>query len=168
MDPARLGTEGVDVSAFPDTNLLEQPTRRRIVEHLRLLPGDHFRSIMRTLHLSSGTAKHHLGVLEREGLVRSERMQGKLRYFASSDAAPPAMNELFKQYWKYRDLRVRVWSAVRRSADARPSTVAASVGVSRQLALYHLKALEELGMVVRSHDGYRALGPDKIDADWHR
>lgn len=152
------------MSGYPEVNLLEQPTRRRIVEHLSLLPGDHFRSIGRSLHLSLGTTRHHLTVLAKEGLVRSERMGGKLRYFATTRGSAPPMNETFKQYWKYRDLRVRVWSAVVRAHEARPSTVAASLGVSRQLASYHLKRLTELGLVVRSHGRYRPVTPGNMDA----
>jgi predicted transcriptional regulator len=150
-----------DVNPESEVRLLEQPTRRRIFEHLRLLPGDHFRSIVRALHLSLGAARHHLGVLAKRGLVRSEKIGGKLRFFAvARDSAPP-LNDTYKQYWKYRDLRMRVWSAVLRLPEARPSTVAASLGVSRQLASYHLCRLAELGLVVKSHGRYRAVGPDK-------
>jgi predicted transcriptional regulator len=141
-------------------DLLEQPTRARIVEHLRLLPGDHFRSIVRTLQLSLGTARHHLAVLGKSGLVFSEKIGGKLRYFAVVKGSASPMNETFKQYWKYRDLRARVWSTVLRETEARPSSVAERLGVSRQVAAYHLSCLTELGLVVRSHGRYRAVDLD--------
>jgi predicted transcriptional regulator len=151
------------MNSGPGTRLLEQPTRRRIFEHLTLLPGDHLRSIIRTLHISLGAGRHHLVVLTREGLVRSERMGSRLRYFAVpvGDAIP--LNDTFKEYWKYRDLRMRILSAVIRLAEARPSTVAASLGVSRQLAAYHLNRLAELGLVVRSRGRYRAADPANWD-----
>lgn len=153
------------MNSYHGPSLLEQPTRRRIVEHLTLLPGDHFRSIVRSLHLSFGATRHHLAVLARTGLVRSERIGGKLRYFSVARGRTPPMNETFKQYWTYRDLRVRVWSAVLRSPDARPSAIAASLGVSRQLAAYHLKCLTELGLVVRNHGRYRAAKPGSSGLD---
>jgi predicted transcriptional regulator len=156
------------MTANLDLGILAQPTRRRIVDHLRLLPGDHFRSIVRTLHLSLGTTRHHLTVLAKRGLVRSERIGGKLRYFAVPEDDPLPLNDTFKQYWRYRDLRVRVWSAVLRSPEVRPSDVAASLGVSRQLVAYHLKCLTELGVVVRSHGRYRAVNPQKRDVDLSR
>ena len=141
----------------PDAIFLRQPTRRRILERLTLIPGDHFRSIVRGLDLSLGAARHHLAALAKRGFVRAERIGGKVRYFATVKGSPPPTNEVFKQYWKYRDLRVRVWSAVVRMPDARPSTVAQSLGVSRQLAAYHLQRLTELGLVSRSHGRYVAL-----------
>ncbi len=170
------------MSSYPDASFLAQPTRRRIVEHLKLLPGDHFRSIVRTLHLSLGTTRHHLTAMIRNGHVRSERIGGKLRYFVIANGSAPPMNDTFRQYWKYQDLRMRVWMAVLRLPEARPSTVAMSLGVSRQLASYHLRCLTELGLVVRSHGRYHAvksgglpaalswdsnprLGPVRVDRD---
>lgn len=152
------------LSSYPDVSFLAQPTRRRIVEHLRLLPGDHFRSIVRTLHLSLGTTRHHLSALIRNGHVRSERIGGKLRYFVIANGFAPPMNDTFRQYWKYQDLRMRVWMAVLRLPHASPSTVAASLGVSRQLASYHLRCLAELGLVVRSHGRYHAVNPKVFHA----
>ena len=146
--------------AHSTSDLLEQPTRARIVEHLRLLPGDHFRSIVRTLQLSLGTARHHLAVLRKSGLVFSETIGGKLRYFSVVKGSASPMNETFKQYWKYRDLRARVWSTVLREKESRPSGVAARLGVSRQVAAYHLICLMELGLVVRSDGRYRAVDLD--------
>ena len=140
---------------------LDHPTRRRIVEHLSLLPGDHFRSIVRSLHLSVGTARYHLGALAKKGFVHPEKMGHKLRYFATARANKPPLNETYRQYWKYRDLRARVWLAVSRSPQARPSTVARALGVSRQLAAYHLNRLAELGLIARSHGRYHALGAEK-------
>ena len=135
------------------------------MEHLRLLPGDHFRSIVRTLHLSLGAARHHLSVLAKTGFIRSERMGSKLRYFALAPGSPPPLNDTFRQYWKYRDLRARVWATVQRSPDARPSTIAAGLGVSRQLVAYHLKRLAELGLVVHGRGRYRAVAAQHRDAD---
>ena len=147
------------MNADPDLHFLEHPTRRRIVEHLRVLPGDHFRSIVRSLHLSVGTARYHLTALAKKGFVRSERMGDKLRYFATARGSKPPLNETYKQYWKYRDLRARVWLAVLRLPQVRPSSVARSLGVRRQLAAYHLNRLAELGLVTRAHGRYSAVVP---------
>lgn len=145
------------MNADADPLYLEHPTRRRIVEHLRVLPGDHFRSIVRSLHLPGGTARYHLVGLVKKGFLRTEKIGARLRYFTTSISAKPPLNETYEQYWKYRDLRTRVWLAVVRMPEARPSAVAKSLGVSRQLAAYHLSRLAELGLVRHVHDHYRAV-----------
>ncbi len=135
-------------------NLLAHANRRRIVKHLESVPGDHFRSIVRSLNLSRGTVRYHLLVLKRGNLVRSERIAGKRRFFVVARGYAPLMNEVYKRYWRQTDLRSRVWSAVLRLPDPRPSTVAATLGLSRQLAAYHLKKLAEAGRVIPAGGSY--------------
>src|SRR5207245_1627713 len=51
---------------------LKHPVRRQIYDHLRLLPGDHFRSVARSLRLAVGTARDHLNALVQAGRVRRQ------------------------------------------------------------------------------------------------
>lgn len=137
--------------------VLEHPTRRRIYDHILLLPGDHFRSIVRSLRLGLGTVRHHLDVLSTEGWVRPERVEsGRVRYYAKGKQSAPHMNRLYEQHWSLRDLRTRVLLSVISLRDARPSSVARSLGISRQLAAYHLARLREAGHVRRVAGAYRA------------
>lgn len=133
----------------------DHPTRVRIYEHLLRLPGDHFRSIVRSLRLGIGTTRHHLDVLEKEGLVHSERRNGRCRYYPRGREVHPQLNWLYDRHWNYRDLRTRVLFTVRRLEDARPVTVARTLRISRQLAAYHLEKLEESGYLRRVGGRYQ-------------
>src|SRR6266498_2755026 len=82
---------------------LEQATRRRVYEHLLLLPGDHFRSIVRSLRIGVGTARHHLQVLVRDGLLYERKADGRSRYYVSGDSEQLAKNDLFGKHWGLRD-----------------------------------------------------------------
>jgi predicted transcriptional regulator len=158
----------VRIAANLNRNVLDQPNRRRIVQHLTVQPGDHFRSIVRSLDLSVGTTRHHLTVLAKEGLVRSERIGSKCRYFALAQGRRAPLNETYRMFWRFRELRMRVWSALQRIPDPRPSTVAASLGVSRQLAAYHLKRLAQQGLVVSDRGRYRPVNPRTGEVDLYR
>src|SRR5205823_11387464 len=48
---------------------LKHTVRRRIYDHLVRLPGDHFRSVARSLDIAVSTARNHLTALIRDGLV---------------------------------------------------------------------------------------------------
>lgn len=135
---------------------LDHPTRVRIYNHLLVLPGDHFRSIVRSLRIGVGEGRHHLNVMLRNGLVREEKTNGRCRYYAEGQGPTADRNELFAKHWGYRDLRLRVLYAVRNLGEAKPSNVAKSLGISRQLAAYHLASLEEVGLVTREGCTYRA------------
>lgn len=134
---------------------VDHPTRKRIYEHLLRLPGDYFRSIVRSVHLGHGTASHHLAVLVREGWLELEKRNGRARYYPKGVASAPDWNDLFVRHWTYRDLRVRVLFAVVALNNAGPSAVARRLGISRQLASYHLNRLVESRVVRREGGRYR-------------
>ncbi len=134
--------------------VLDHPTRLRIYRHLLLLPGDHFRSIVRTVGLGLGTVSHHLDVLIESGLVHVEKSNGRTRYYPRGEGSASERNELYMKHWNYRDLRLRILMSLRELGHARLGTVARHVGVSRQLAAYHLARLEELGLVKRENGRY--------------
>jgi len=136
---------------------LEHPRRRHIYQHLLRLPGDHFRSIARSLSLALGTTTHHLEVLLRKGLVSVEKSNGRARYYPKGSDAETERNLLFMKHWSYRDLRFHVLFVVSRHSAIRAIEVARQLRISRQLASYHLARLEDLGLVRREGDGYRAL-----------
>ncbi len=126
----------------PDT-LVAHPCRRAILDHLSGEPGDHLRSIARDLALPLGSVRFHLAMLEKCGLVRAESRGGKARYFRVGPGSSAQSNDLFSRYWSYHDVRSRVAAAAARLASRDVSRVAASVGISRQLALYHLRRLPD-------------------------
>lgn len=138
------------VSVRPPDTLVAHPCRRAILDHLSGEPGDHLRSIARDLTLPLGSVRFHLAMLEKCGLVRVESRGGKARYFRAGPGSSAQSNDLFSRYWKFRDVRSRVAAAASRLASRDVSRVAASVGISRQLALYHLRRLP---------DGTRPTGP---------
>lgn len=135
----------------------EHPTRRRILDYLRAIPGDHFRSIARNLGLSVGEARHHLHMLIREELVIERKEGGRARYYVRDRLADAERNELFSRQWAYRDLRVRILTRLRTRGPGSGREVAGELGISRQLAAYHLARLAELGFIRREGRRYHAL-----------
>ena len=134
---------------------LEHPTRRRIYEHLMALPGDHFRSLVRTLGLSIGVTRHHLGVLMAQDLVYEEKSNGRTRYYAKALPAQNEMNDLYARHWGFRDTRGRIVRVVEQLGVATPTKVARAMGISRQLAAYHLIQLERASVLRREAGAYR-------------
>ena len=128
----------------------------RIYRHLLLLPGDHFRSIVRSLGIAHGTASHHLTVLVRKHLVSVDRRNGRCRYYPRGAGAEAERNQLYQKHWNFRDLRLRVLFVTKNLGGAKAAAVARTLGISRQLASYHLERLVDLGLVSREDGHYRA------------
>lgn len=135
--------------------VLGHASRRQIYEHLLRLPGDHFRAIARALRMSVGSARHHLAVLVRSGLVYEEEADGRCRYYPRGGAVTTQVVGLYRKHWKYRDLRFRVLLAVHAVREAQPSGVARTLGISRQLAAYHMSRLAKQGKLACRDGTYR-------------
>ncbi len=93
----------------------------------------------------------------RSGLIREDKANGRCRYYAEGQSPLAERNDLFAKHWSYRDLRLRVLFCVRNLGEAKPSAVAKALGVSRQLAAYHLANLQDLGLVHRDGKFYRGV-----------
>src|SRR3972149_6290145 len=145
--------------ATPGVRTLDHETRHRIYEHLLLLPGDHFRSIARATDVGVGTAHHHLQILIREGIVYAEKREGRTRYYVAGDAFQRERNELFGKHWSYRETRLRIWTVLNRLQEGTAARIAHVLGISRQLAAYHMIRFEREGVVSRTKGLYRIVVP---------
>jgi len=143
---------------------LDHETRHRIHEHLLLLPGDHFRSIARAVDVGVGTAHHHLRILIREGTLYAEKREGRSRYYVAGDAFQRERNELFGKHWNYRETRLRIWTVLDRLEETSAAKIAHALGISRQLAAYHMIWFERQGLVLRHQGRYRIAVSSARDA----
>ena len=147
---------GLPLAAVSRAHLaVDHPTRLRILSHLEIVPGDSFRSIARSVEVSPGEARHHLNVLMRRGRVREQKGVRRCRYYVNGERNTDR-NETFQAYWALRECRLRVLRAVRDRGAVTPSQVSAALGISRQLASYHLLRLAASGEVGRVGGTYFA------------
>ena len=66
-------------------NILENETRRAVLETVRINPYITFRSLVRVLDSAVGTVDYHINVLAEHGLIRRERFEN-MTYYAVHDA----------------------------------------------------------------------------------
>lgn len=102
IDPARFGGSRVYVGATvavvavgialrfvvaafitrkTDRDLLENPRRSAVYQYVVAHPGANFREVVRGSLIASGTARHHLTILKRHGLVMEKPHRATMRYF---------------------------------------------------------------------------------------
>ncbi len=81
--------------------------------------------------------------------------QRRSRYYVAGDREQLAKNDLFGKHWGFRDLRLRIWNALNRSGESTATRIASVLGITRQLAAYHLGRLEKKGLVSSQDRRYR-------------
>jgi len=130
--------------------VLDQFTRGQIYGYIVVHPGDSYVDIKRNLQLNNGTLTHHLNVLERDGLVRSKNAGTRKLFFAKGARVPEdggGMHEVQQQILRH----------LRESGGLAVNDVAGVIGISRQLAIYHLRDLSRRGLVRIERRSFRIV-----------
>jgi DNA-binding transcriptional ArsR family regulator len=134
-----------------DGDVLDQFTRGQIYGYVRMNPGDTYTDIKRNLGLNNGTLTYHLDVLEKQGYVRSV-VRGARKMFFPLDVTPP------EDGGGLAEIQRRLVKALHEAPGIAVTDLAASLGVSRQLALYHLRLLAGQGLVRLERRGVKLCG----------
>ncbi|TLZ72046.1 MAG: MarR family transcriptional regulator [Methanobacteriota archaeon] len=126
---------------------LELQSRRRIYEFLSANPGVHLRRIGQTLGMSTGMLSYHLGVMERQGLLKSEAARHRRRYYLAQAFRP-------EQRLVLALLRERVPRTMMIDLATHGERTFADLlrvtGVTKSTLSYHLAKVVASGVVVRS------------------
>ena len=108
-------------------------------------PGLHFREIQRRLNLANGALEHHLRTLLRSGILESERDGQFVRFYL------PTIRHEERVYLSIlRQPRLReiiTFLILRSGSDYR--TIAQELNLSLSTITWHLKRLEQVGVVTR-------------------
>ena len=130
-----------------DAKVLDQFTRGQIFGYVRVHPGDSFTDLKRNLQLENGVLAYHLNVLEKENLVRS-RTKGTRRLYYPLEAVPIEDGGLH-------ELQDRMLEMLQGTPGITVRELADKLGVSRQLAVYHLRALTSRGLAKVDRHGLK-------------
>ncbi len=129
-------------------DVLDHFIRGQIYGYLVVHPGDNYTTIKRNLDLKNGTLTYHLDVLEREGFVKSQ-VRGIKRYYYPTGVKMPDNGTGFPA------IKEDIIRRVEETPGITISDLASLLGVSRQLANYHLRALIREGYIYTERKGMR-------------
>ncbi len=131
--------------------VLDQFTRGQIYGYIRVHPGDTYTDIKRNLDLNSGTLTWHLDVLTRQDMIRSAT-RGTRKMFFPMDVQPP------EDGGGLHEIQQRLMKGLGEAPGIPVTDLAESLGISRQLALYHLRLLVRQGLVRLERRGVKLCG----------
>lgn len=134
-----------------DEDVLDQFTRGQIFGYIRVHPGDTYTDIKRNLGLTNGTLTYHLDVLEKQGYVRAV-VRGARKMIFPVGVQPP------EDGGGLAEIQRRLLGALVEAPGIAIADLAASLGISRQLALYHTRLLAGRGLVRLERRGLRLIG----------
>ena len=135
-------------SKLKKDKMLDHETRQKIVEHLRENPGAHYSAMLKDLDLAHGVLTHHLNMLETTEIIFSKQDQQYRRFYLDgmSRDGPLVMGQ-----------KKEVLNAVRRNPGSTQANIARALDISRMMASYHVRSLQDLGLVERRKHGRENL-----------
>ncbi len=120
-------------------NLLRHAVRKRIHDHVKEHPGAHYRAILDDLELSMGVLTYHLNRLERAEYIRS-RQDGMYRRFFVTGRRTEVKFFLSA-------IQESIMATIRSNQGISQSGIADTIGVTRKVVNYHIKILDQAGLI---------------------
>jgi predicted transcriptional regulator len=148
--PALKGAGLGMFSRTRDDELLQHPRRAQIVQLVDAVPGIHFQDLGRRLTMGRGNLEHHLRKLLAAGLLTKVHDAGYACYFPKGKvdrhlmAAAPVLRSPSGR---------AILDAVRARSGQSGRQIAIELGLSQSTVSYHLRRLQEAGLVFGAGDG---------------
>jgi DNA-binding transcriptional ArsR family regulator len=135
-------------SKLKKEKLLNQFTRGKIYGYILANQGEHYNSIKNALDLSNGSLTYHLSVLEREDMIKS-RIDGRYKRFYPKGAPTSSHDgsDLMSMPQRY------MYEIVKRTPGITQIEIAEIMGESKQVINYHIKLLENRGLLDIHYEG---------------
>lgn len=155
--------------------------RRRVLELVRQYPGLHLRELQRQLDTSAMLAEYHLNLLEKWGLVTSLEEKNYRRFYPNSELPRPLPAEDKRALGLLRQtIPLGIILLLLERGPQSHGLITEILGLRKSTLTYHLKLLEDTGVIKREADTRRvelaererilsllrsySLTPDLIDA----
>ncbi len=120
--------------------VLDHYLRGKIHGYIIANPGEHYNAIKDQLDVTNGALSYHLRVLEREGYIRS-RMDGMYKRFYPSEMKLPRTTRQISSFQEV------ILTIVKNNQGLSQKDIAKRIGVSSQVINYHIKLLEDSGLI---------------------
>ncbi|MFC3958723.1 winged helix-turn-helix transcriptional regulator [Halovivax cerinus] len=148
-------------SRYDGSDPLEHDTRRNLYERIEAEPGRYLSALDASVEVSLSTIRHHLSVLEDEGLVEARKQHGKRRFYPVRSEAVELAAALDEP------AKAGVLTVLAELDEAPNGRIADALDVDPSTVSHHLSALEDDGLVERHRDGravVNTLAPGVADA----
>lgn len=132
-------------------NVFDNDTRRGIYECIRKNPGIHMRGILKETDVALGTLRYHINQLHRNHTIAILEDRGHTHYFENSGTYSAEQQHVLKHMRNGTTRKILEVLAV--NSFATRKDIAESLGIAGSTVTYHMKRLEEDGVIDVRSDG---------------
>jgi len=133
------------------SNVLKNPNRDRIYGFINSNPGTYPSEIVKETELNKGVVEYHLGILEEQKMIVAYKSRGKIHYFLNESTYGEKERVLLAALKNERHRRIML--EILNCEQITHETLAGKIGVSAPTINWHIRHLEEEGIVRADADG---------------
>lgn len=134
-------------------NLFANDTRRQVYDCIRKNPGIHLRGIGKETDITLGTIRYHIDLLRRSHAIAVLEDRGYTHYFENSGTYSASQQAVLKHMRNETTREILAVLAGNRFASRKD--IAESLGIAGSTVTWHMKRLEEDGVIdVRTEGRY--------------
>jgi parallel beta-helix repeat protein len=134
-------------SRIKKEKVLDQPTRYKIYGYIIGNPGAHFGLIKDDLDLGSGQLVYHLQQLVEAHMIYSREDGVKKRFYPADTPQPKSDSPNFSE------TQEKILGIIKKNSGIGQKKIASDMGISRQVAEYHLTKMERKGLINKEVEG---------------
>ncbi len=145
-------------SRYDDSDPLEHEARKCVYDIVMQAPGSYLSEVATEAELPLSTTRHHMKILQQEGLVSDAKLRGKRRYYpayAEGIELAAALND---------QATASILHAINRLGAVSVSDLADELGRDPSTISHHLQRLEEDNIITRERDGRSVVSRLSTDA----
>ncbi len=122
----------------------------KVLQFIQNNPGCHLRHIKREVKMSMGTIQYHLNLLEKQGKITSEK-QNFHKYYFQIGLFEQNQREILKIL--NQETAREIIMIILEKTNPTQSEIATHVGIAQASISWHLKRIEETGLIIPIQDG---------------
>lgn len=133
------------------SNVLNNSSRDMVFNAIRSMPGIHLNRISKDAGINQGTLRHHIDILEKEKVIVTQRINGKVRFFMNGSAYSDKEKTLISLLKN--DIDSKIIYEILKGHPINNNSLAEKLGVCTSTVSWHLKRIKEQGIIEMDTDG---------------
>ncbi len=111
-------------------------------------PGENYNAIKRVLNLNNGALAYYLRILEKEGVIKSERDGMYKRFY-------PARGDITKDVLELTEVQKGIYNTIKDHLGISQKEISSYLGIPRQTVNYHIQMMVDARVIRMEREGKR-------------
>ncbi|MCU0799380.1 MAG: winged helix-turn-helix transcriptional regulator [Candidatus Thermoplasmatota archaeon] len=143
---------------------IDNPVRSRLYDIINCEPGITFKELSRKVNYSVGTLQYHLGILQKEEIIRKELKNGERAYYVFETKSFNVISSIFGSKDQLSSFQREILTVITDNPKISQNEITDVMRVNRFILHYHLKCLLDRDLIQKRKIG-RVVYYSRVDEE---